>query len=627
MRLGHALTAATLCLPLLLTGCALQQTAPPTPNPGIKLNGSVHGGQQPIVGAHIYLLAANTNGYGQPSVSLLQAASTGNSDSLGAYVISNAQGGFSITGDYACTPNTQVYLYAVGGNPGAGVNSAAGLLAALGNCPSSGSFLPAVPFISVNEVTTVAAAYAMAGFATDATHVSSSGTPQALTGIANAFANAANLADIPTGTALATTPAGNGTVPNATINTLANILASCINSAGSASTPCSTLFSNSLSGGTSGITPTDTATAIINIAHNPDLNPLALFGIATATPPFAPALANAPFSFLLSISFTAPTVNAVHSSRSIAVDISGNVWSVNQTSGSSNVTKLSPSGAILSGATGYVLGGDVISPAGSIAIDQSGNAWVTGSSHIYKISSSGSVSTFQPDEGSPYSYASIAIDASGNAWFNTSSISNPTLQELAPDGTDLHFSSASPIGNGGLAIDSSGIVWTPKSASNFLLGTRIADGTSVNVTQNNLTAPTDVAIDATGKPWVLSEGNGPNEDFVTEFAYNSSTLSYSSVDFVQGGARAPGIAVDGANVVWAGNGYYTPGISSFSDTGSGIHDLYYINSYYPTALALDPSGNVWIASGANLIEFIGPATPVITPIATALKNNTLGTRP
>lgn len=224
MRLGPIFIPATLCLSLL-TGCALQQTASSKPEPAVKLTGSVHGGQQPIVGAHVYLFAANTTGYGQPSVSLLNAASTGTSDPLGAYVVTDSNGAFTITSDYSCTPNTQVYLYALGGNPGAGTNSAAGLLAALGNCPSSGSFLASFPLIQVNEVTTIAAAYAMAGFATDATHVSSPNTPLAQTGIANAFANAANLADITTGNALTITPAGNGTVPQQTINTLANILA------------------------------------------------------------------------------------------------------------------------------------------------------------------------------------------------------------------------------------------------------------------------------------------------------------------------------------------------------------------------------------------------------------------
>src|SRR5258708_1362045 len=102
MRLSPILIPATLCLPFL-AGCALQQTASSIHEPAVKLTGSVHGGQQPIVGAHVYLFAANTTGYGQPSISLLNAASTGASDSLGAYVTTDASGGFTITGDYACT--------------------------------------------------------------------------------------------------------------------------------------------------------------------------------------------------------------------------------------------------------------------------------------------------------------------------------------------------------------------------------------------------------------------------------------------------------------------------------------------------------------------------------------------
>ena len=114
MRL--ALTA-TLSLPLLLTGCALTNTATPTTSAGALLKGNVHGGQQPVTGAHVYLFAANTTGYGQPSVSLLNANTDG-TDSLGSYVLTDTNGGFSITGDYNCTASSQVYLLATGGNPG-----------------------------------------------------------------------------------------------------------------------------------------------------------------------------------------------------------------------------------------------------------------------------------------------------------------------------------------------------------------------------------------------------------------------------------------------------------------------------------------------------------------------------
>ena len=92
----------------------------------------------------------------------------------------------------------------------------------------------------MNEVSTIATAYAIAGYATDATHVSSSGSTLAATGIANAFASVTNLETLNTGVALATTPVangGNGTVPQSEINTLANILASCVNSSGAVTGP------------------------------------------------------------------------------------------------------------------------------------------------------------------------------------------------------------------------------------------------------------------------------------------------------------------------------------------------------------------------------------------------------
>ena len=68
---------------------------------------------------------------------------------------------------------------------------------------------------------TVATAYAIAGYATGATHVSSSGNTLAQIGIANAFAMVRNLETLSSGAALTTTLAGNGAVPQSEINTLA----------------------------------------------------------------------------------------------------------------------------------------------------------------------------------------------------------------------------------------------------------------------------------------------------------------------------------------------------------------------------------------------------------------------
>ena len=56
------------------------------------------------------------------SVSLLSAAETGTSDSLGAYVATGSGGGFSLTGDYPCSSRQQLYLYALGGECGGGAD-------------------------------------------------------------------------------------------------------------------------------------------------------------------------------------------------------------------------------------------------------------------------------------------------------------------------------------------------------------------------------------------------------------------------------------------------------------------------------------------------------------------------
>jgi hypothetical protein len=233
----------------LLAGCDIanvRSSSTPLASTFGSIQGRVHGGQQPVAGSHVYLYAIGTAGNGgkdiatsasNASISLL--GSTGGnvrSDGTNYFVNTDAGGNFSITGDYVCTSGTQLYLYIIGGDPGAGTNSRAAFLSGLGECPFGSSTLDPHTFFLVNEVTTVATAYALAGFASDALHISAntsvSGDPAAelvATAVANAMANINDLVNISTGAALSTTPAGNGSVPQMEINTLANILAACVN--------------------------------------------------------------------------------------------------------------------------------------------------------------------------------------------------------------------------------------------------------------------------------------------------------------------------------------------------------------------------------------------------------------
>jgi hypothetical protein len=246
------------------------------------------------------VLEANNTSPANPSVSLLTSATGNPADSIGNYVLTGEYGGFSIAGDYSCTPGRQVYLYARGGNSGgSGANAAIGLMTMLGACPASGTFASAAPFVFVNAVSTVAAAYAMAGFATDATHVSSTGALSPVTG----SVRAGDLASITTGFANTTLPADrNRKVPRSKIHTLANILSACINASGPTSASCTILFANARSGGDAGTMPTDTATAVLNIAHHPQANVSALYALQlNSGAPFAPNLGSPPDDFTIKL--------------------------------------------------------------------------------------------------------------------------------------------------------------------------------------------------------------------------------------------------------------------------------------------------------------------------------------
>ena len=498
---------------------------------------------RPIVGAHIYLMAANTAGYGSASISLLDSNATGHTDATGAYVLTDAGGGFSITGDYSCTSAQEVYLLAVGGNPGSGNNSASALMAILGQCPAgSTNFLTAHPFISVNEVTTVAGTYALSGYMTDMLHVSSSGTALSNTGMANAFLTAAELADISTGTANATTPAGNGTVPQSKIDTLGNILAACINSDGTvAATPvptsCYTLFANATSDGTSsGTQPTETVGAALNMAHNPGANVANLYSLQTPTSPFQPGVASIT-DLTLAIVLTG---GGISSPQSVAVDAYGDTWTANYGSGpqQGSVSKFAAgTGVALSPASAGFTGGGIYQPQ-SVAIDLSNNVWLGDSggsaampnAHLSKLASDGTpLSVTGYDLGLGTFVTWIAVDGSGNPRVFVAGVLDKVN---GVTGSVTPLTSYQPIAGFAFALEPNGDTWV--GDSNIAPGMYAFDQSGAQIFPSipyagpvtGLYAPVGVAIDHSGNVWVANGGAGnPAGAGVAEFSKNGTLLS------------------------------------------------------------------------------------------------------
>ncbi len=421
--LSFATIVAAAVAPLMLAGCGLSGgsiDAPhtsPTPAGVLTVTGNVHGGQQPIGGSTIHMYAVGTNGYGSPSVSVLNNGVTVTSSTDGG-------GSFTLTNLYTCTPDQRVYITATGGNAGSGPNPAIALMAALGRCGD----LTASTFVSLNEVTTVASVWALAPFMNGAANI---GAPASnVAGLNNAFADVNELASMATGTAGgAGVPAGM-TVPVATINTLADILAACINSTGTDS-GCTTLFAGATVGGNA---PTDTLTAALNMAQHPGTGVATLFPLASPLSPFQPKLADQPSDFTL-----AATISGFSQPSAVAADAGGNVWVTD--SSANTLTELGHSGAPVLTVPG-------MSTPSAVAIDQAGNVWVANAASVAKVTVGGSVSSFTG--GGLSLPQSIAIDGQGNVWLTNAG--NGMLSEFANNGTVLSGSGFASAGGTPIAV-------------------------------------------------------------------------------------------------------------------------------------------------------------------------------
>jgi streptogramin lyase len=515
-----------------------------------------------------------------------------------------------------------------------GVNSASGMLAALGACPAAGHF-PASTNVGINEVSTIATAYAVSGFATDATHISSSGTTLAATDIANAFANVSNLEGLSTGAALDTTPAGNGTVPSNVIDTLADILATCVNASDAAPAPCASLFGYALNNASTPAAPTETATAAINIAHNPGNNVSSLFKLITGIAGPFPGLRVAPNDFTIAINFSA---SLGVEPNDLAIDSGGDVWITD--TANNRIVELSPLGAVKSG-NGYIAGGDILFPF-IIAIDTSGNAWVANyinpNSTVTELTSSGALAAGTGNfTGNGLSIPTgLAIDGNNNVWVANNLTASVT--EISNTGTTPTVNNYPVPYTLGMAIDTADHPWISCSGTSLQSGLLFEElstsGSIINSAPGrggtDLDVPKDIAFDASGDAWFV-------DPYTTNVIEEASTGGYPPLSgyfgYAQGAFTGPtGIAVDGGGNVWVSD-YLGAQIVELSQAGNVISPAGGFTSNTaivgPFSVVPDGSGNLWTISwgSLNVVEFIGLSTPVVTPLAYGVKTSSLGSRP
>ena len=641
---------------LPLAGCGVSTTVTSgAVSATTAITGRVHGGQQPVVGATITLYAPGTSGYGSAPTAIVHTTTDSN-------------GFFTLPQPYTCPANSPVtYLLATGGNPGAGTNQYLAEAALLPACSS----LTASTYVYISEVTTVAAAYALAPFATltaGTTNIGVSSTN--LTGLANILGPATNLANTATGQAVTSAPGM--VLPYAEINTLADILAACVNTNtnGVPSTTCAALFAAATPPG--GSAPTDTFQAAIDIALNPGNNAAALYALSTAIAPYQPTLPTpGPTDFAVGIQYNGGLISSGGGTNGIDIDASGNAWVV--TAGTTvifaSVTEISPAGVFLSGASGYLYG-DLGEPYG-LAIDSSGNTFVadyiTGPNYsgVVVLPPAGNPYLLQPPSFFQAGSVGIAID-NRNATSWISNIYQSTVTHMTSAGADASGSPYTQDFPYGVAIDNSGNVWvvnsddySGESGNGFL--TKFTSSGSTYTPQNfptgGGTTPFDIAIDGSGNVWAT--------DAIGVAQFNNAGTQLSPVGGYPYPNNIPSIytnpqsvTIDGLGRAWAsnlasdgmGNILNLPGsVTAFSPTGTLISNTTTTTSagpfvgytaagaisqepFNPLGIKVDPSGNLWItgfnATGSQVVtELIGIAAPVVTPLSVASSTQKLGTRP
>ena len=317
----------------------------------------------------------------------------------------------------------------------------------------------------------------------------------------------------------------------------------------------------------------------------------------------------------------------------VALDASGNVYIAD--SENNVIERVAPSGTLSIIAGNGTAGPPTAGPATSsnlngpsgVAVDSVGNVYIADAANhvIEKVTPSGTLSviagtgeqgspTAGPATSSSFDYPTgVAVDASNNLY--VADLFNNVVEKITPSGTLSIFAGTGTSGvptagkatssqlsyPQGVAVDSVGNVYIADAANHVIEkvtpsgtlsiiagnGTR-GHPTAGPATSSNLNGPSGVAVDFAGNVVIADRDNN-----VVEKVTPSGTLS------VIAGTGEPGSPTAG------------PATSSSFN--------------YPTGVAVDASGNVYIADENNyLIEKVALVTPTTPAIANLPRSGTVG---
>jgi hypothetical protein len=431
-------------------------------------------------------------------------------------------------------------------------------------------------FVTVNELTTVAAAFSFAQFFDD-TEIRGDGLALSIAAGMNA-----NLVAVATGASspvLLSTPNGDETNSLRSTRNLANLIAACVQAPDS---HCLVLFNLAMPPG--GPAPTNTIGALVNVARHPALNVAGIFAQSQVVEPYQPTLASMPDAWTLAVKVndTGSAAMPFGGAANTVFDDRGYAWINNNTiqgmsTSAMSVIVLQPDGRPADGRDGTprspVTGGGVFGAGFGITRRvQDGSIWVGnfgwgGDNPGPEGNGNGCVSQFA---------------ANGDA------VSPPTGYDGGTDRVQ------------GTVADRSANIWTANFGNDKLVVFRHGDPDQA-VSADLPCHPFGVAVAADGTAWVSTVGGGlPNEQAPCD---RNSTVSHWRLDgdglemlsLTEVGVELKGLDIDVQGFVWVASGgddtvyRLDPGgnvVGAFQ--GGGING--------PWAVRIDDAGNVWVAN-------------------------------
>jgi Chitobiase/beta-hexosaminidase C-terminal domain len=320
----------------------------------------------------------------------------------------------------------------------------------------------------------------------------------------------------------------------------------------------------------------------------------------------------------------------------MVIDTAGNVWAGVIGNGGALYT-LDPNLNVLASATQN-------DSVNAVTIDNQNNAWVTvgagaigtfpdeftyfaGNSTLQSVSLAYANAQYQP-----VSPVGMIFDSQNNLWADDISSRDATLYLYAPDGSPIY--SAYPTrGQGSSEVMS----MAPDNAGNIYV---CGDGGGTTLDVFNATsamsglAPTTYMLGSRGcGEQLLLDGQG--HLFAISNGFTRDFQDFGTIDEY----TTTGVAISPNSGYTGTSSAEQPTITQ--DPNVAIDALDFGTIMAATAGAIDGSGNLWVinpdtnngtgmgnsTTGNVLVEFVGLAAPVVTPVSAAMANGQYGVRP